>query len=51
MQEGNPLSDDALVLCEDDEHISVTVDTVAARLYKIRTSRAGGPDDLPNWIY
>ena len=50
MQEYNPLSDDALVLCEDDEPISVTVDSVATRLSKISTSRAGGPDDLPNWV-
>ena len=50
MEEFNPLSYDALVLCEDDEPISVTVDSVAARLSKISTSRAGGPDDLPNWV-
>ena len=42
MQEYNPLSDDALVLCEDDEPISVTAGSVAARLSKISTSRAGG---------
>ena len=28
----------------------MTVDSVAARLNKIRASRAGGPDDLPNWV-
>ena len=28
----------------------MTVDSVAARLSKISTSRAGGPDDLPNWV-
>ena len=50
MQEYNPLSDDALVLCEDDKPISVTVDSVAARLSKISTSRAGGPDGLINWV-
>ena len=50
MQECNPLSDDALVLCEDDEPISVTAGSVAARLSKISMSRAGGPGDLPNWV-
>ena len=50
MQEYNPLSDDALVFCEGDEPISVTVDSVAARLSKISTSRAGGHDDLPNRV-
>ena len=50
MQEFNPLSDDALVLCEDDEPISVTVDSVAARLSKISMSRVGRPDDLPNLV-
>ena len=49
MQEYNPLSDDVMVLCEDDEPIQVTVDSVAARLSKISASRAGGPDNLPNW--
>ena len=52
MQEYNPLSDDVMVLCEDDEPIQVTVDSVAARLSKIKisASRAGGPDNLPNWV-
>ena len=42
MQEYNPLSDDVMVLCEDDEPIQVTVDSVAARLSKISASRTGG---------
>ena len=42
MEQYNPLSDDALVLCEDDEPISVTADSDAARLSKISMSRAGG---------
>ena len=50
MQEYNPLSDDVIVLCEDDEPIQVTADSVAARLNKISASRAGGPDNLPNWV-
>ena len=50
LQDYNPLSNDTLVLCEDDELISVTTDSVAARLSNISTSRAGGPDDLPNWV-
>ena len=50
MPEYNSLSDDALVLYEGDEPISVTADSVTARLSKISTSRAGGPEDLPNWV-
>ena len=50
MHEYNPLSDDVMVLCKDDEPIQVTVDSVAARLSKISASRAGGPDNLPNWV-
>ena len=50
MHEYNPLSDDVMVLCEDDEPIQVTVDSVAARLSKLSASRAGGPDNLPNWV-
>ena len=30
--------------------ISVTTDSVAARLSNISTSRTGGPNDLPNWV-
>ena len=50
LQENNPLSNDTLVLCEDDELISVTTDSVAARLSNISTSRTGGPNDVPNWV-
>ena len=50
LQEYNPLSNDTLVLCEDDELISVTTDFVVTRLSKISTSRVGGPDDLPNRV-
>ena len=50
LQENNPISNDTLVLCEDDELISVTTDSVAARLSNISTSRTGGPNDLPNWV-
>ena len=50
MQEYYPLSDYVMVLCEDDEPIQVTVDSVAVRLNKISASRAGGPDNLPNWV-
>ena len=50
MQKYNPLSVDVLVLRENDEPISVTVDSVAARVSKISTSKAGGPDDLQNWV-
>ena len=39
-----------MVLCEDDEPIQVTVDSVAARLNKISAFRGGGPDHLPNWV-
>lgn len=39
-----------MVLCEVDKPISVTVDSVAARLSNVSASRAGGPDNLPNWV-
>ena len=28
----------------------MTFDSVATRLRKISASRAGGPDNLPNWV-
>ena len=35
---------------EDDEPISVNEYMVGKALRAIKTSRAGGPDDLPNWV-
>ena len=43
MQEYNPLSDDVMVLCEDDEPIQVKVDSVAARLSKNFTGNSDWP--------
>ena len=45
MHEYNPLSDDVMVLCEDDKPIQLTVDSVPVCLSKISVSRAGGPDN------
>ena len=35
---------------EDDEPLSVTEATVARKLRAVSTSRAGGLDNLPNWV-
>ena len=35
---------------EDDRPIFVTKLSVARKLREIKTSRACGPDDLPNWV-
>ena len=35
---------------EDDEPLSVTEEAVARKLRAVSTSRAGGPDNLPNWV-
>ena len=50
MEDYTPLADDIFVPCDDDEPISVSVDQVAAKLKQITVSRAGGPDNLPNWV-
>ena len=50
MEDYTPLADDIFVPCDDDEPISVSVDQVAAKLKQISVSRAGGPDNLPNWV-
>lgn len=51
MQDYMPLSDSVRVdTAEDDEPISVNEFVVAKALRAIKTSRAGGPFDLPNWI-
>ena len=50
MQSYNPLSEDVCVSVEDDVPISTSELVVAAKLKEISTSRAGGPDGLPNWV-
>ena len=50
MQGYSPLSENILVASEDDEPLSVTVATFARKLRAGSTSRAGGPDNLPNWV-
>ena len=46
-----PLFDSVRVdTADDDEPISVNEYMVAEALRPIRNSRAGGPDDLPNWV-
>ena len=46
-----PLSDSVRVdTADDDEPISVNEYMVAKALRAIKNSRAGGPDDLPNWV-
>ena len=50
MQGYSPLSENILVASEDDEPLSVTEAAVARKLRAVSTSRAGGPDNLPNWV-
>ena len=50
MEDYTPLAEDIFVPCDDDEPISVSVDQVAAKLKLISASRAGGPNNLPNWV-
>ena len=38
------------VSVEDDEPITVTEELVEKKLHKLSTSRASGPDELPNWV-
>ncbi|XP_028415844.1 uncharacterized protein LOC114539415 [Dendronephthya gigantea] len=45
-----PLTDNEQVLIENDEPIFVTELTVAKKLQTVNIYRAGGPDDLPNWV-
>ena len=50
MQGYSPLSENILVASEDDEPLSVTEAAVARKLRAVSASRAGGPDNLPNWV-
>ena len=35
---------------DDDEPISVNEHSVVLKLREISCARAGGPEDLPNWV-
>ncbi|XP_078357466.1 uncharacterized protein LOC144642376 [Oculina patagonica] len=50
MQGYETWSENVLVVSEDNEPLTVTESTVARRLREVSTSRAGGPDNLPNWV-
>ena len=43
-------TDSVQVAKDDDEPISVTEQAVIKKLLAVNTSRAGGPDDLYNWV-
>ena len=46
----SPLTDEVCVPIDDDQPIYVTEASVTKQLHAVRTSRAGGPDNLPNWV-
>ena len=50
MKDYQPLKDSVRVSVEDDEPITLTEELVEKKLRAISTSRASGPDELPNWI-
>ncbi|XP_068671085.1 uncharacterized protein [Montipora foliosa] len=49
MKDYQPLTDSVRVSVEDDEPLTVTEELVEKKLRAISTSRASGPDELPNW--
>ena len=50
MEDYSPLTDCVRVDMDDDQPISVNEHSVALKLREISCTRAGGPDDLPNWV-
>ena len=50
MEDYSPLTDCVRVDMDDDQPISVNEHSVALKLREISCARAGGPDDLPNWV-
>ena len=50
MKDYSPLADSARVSADDDDPIVVTEQSVARKLREVSTSRASGPDDIPNWV-
>ncbi|XP_066024381.1 uncharacterized protein [Pocillopora verrucosa] len=50
MKDYSPLADSARVSAVDDDPIVVTEQSVVRKLREVSTSRASGPDDIPNWV-
>ena len=50
MEDYSPLTDCVRVDMDDDQPISVNEHSVGLKLREISCARAGGPDDLPNWV-
>ena len=50
MKDYQPLSGSTRMATEGIQPITVTESSVAGKLRAISTSRANGPDDLPNWV-
>ena len=50
IEDYSPLTDCVRVDMDDDQPISVNEHSVALKLREISCARAGGPDDLPNWV-
>ena len=50
MEDYSPLTDCVRVDMDDDQPISVNKHSVALKLHEISSARAGGPEDLPNWV-
>ena len=46
----SPLTNCFRVPRDGDQPISVTEQSVVKKIRAVKTSRAGGPDDLPNWV-
>jgi len=50
MEDYSPVTECVCVVIIGDKPISVTDHSVARKLREISCARAGGPDDLPNWV-
>ena len=50
MKDYSPLADSTRVSADGDDPIVVTEQSVARKLREVSTSRASGPDDIPNWV-
>ena len=50
IEDYSPLTDCVRVDMDDDQPISVNEHSVGLKLREISCARAGGPDDLPNWV-
>ena len=50
MKNYEPIENNIYVQCDDHESLTVNEELIIKKLQQINISKAGGPDNMPNWV-